>query len=163
MGGGSGGGGGGGGSGSGGGGGGGGGAPLAGRVQTVTKMPLKVYEAKNAPLVDLRDGDLLGALRISREEAALVVLVGLRVMRVASLEARVTEALRAAGIPVYVPRFVNGSENSFSVVVPESQRNAAVALLHRTFVLQADAGASRFAYGGEGPAREGEGGLEVLK
>ena len=73
------------------------------------------------------------------------------------------DALRAAGIPVYVPRFVNGSENSFSVVVPESQRNAAVALLHRTFVLQADAGASRFAYGGEGPAREGEGGLEVLK
>jgi len=124
-----------------------------GRVQTVTKTPLKVYEAKNAPLKDLLDRELLGALRISREEAALVVLVGLQVMRVASIEARVTAELRAAGIPVYVPRYVNGSENSFSVVVPASQRNAAVALLHRVFVL----GAGGAAEGGSAEAAAGAG------
>ena len=111
----------------------------------------------------------------------LVVLVGLQVMRVANIEARVTAELRAAGIPVYVPRYVNGSENSFSVVVPESQRNAAVGLLHRVFVLGAaeatpasalpaapaarrhDAPEGAFAYRGEHASRDGHGGLEALR
>lgn len=102
------------------------------RVQTITKVPLKAYEAKNTPLSDLD----LSALNVRREEAALVVLVGLQVMAIRDIEERVTSVLRSASIPVYVPRRVNGSENNFSVIVPETRRNEAVDILHKAFVLQ---------------------------
>jgi aspartokinase len=101
------------------------------RVQTVTKVPLKAYEAKNSALQDLD----LSALHVKREEAALVVLVGMKIMGIKDLPDRVTSVLRGAGIPVYVPRRVNGSQNNFSVIVPETRRNEAVDLLHRAFVV----------------------------
>lgn len=105
--------------------------PVEARVQTVTKVPLKAYEAKNSPLRDLD----LSALHVKREETALVVLVGLQVMNVPDIERRVVDTLQSIGIPVYVPRHVNGSENNFSVIVPETRRNEAVDILHKRFVI----------------------------
>lgn len=104
--------------------------PGAGRVTSITRMALTAYESKNSPLTDVD----LSHLRVKREEAALVVLVGLRVMEVPGLREAVVATLQGAGIPVYVPNRVNGSSNNFSVVVPESQRNAAVKVLHKKFV-----------------------------
>jgi len=105
--------------------------PVEARVQTVTKVPLKAYEAKNKPLRDLD----LSALHVKREETALVVLVGLQIMNVPDIEQQVVETLQSIGIPVYVPRHVNGSENNFSVIVPETRRNEAVDILHKRFVI----------------------------
>lgn len=104
--------------------------PVEARVQTVTRVPLRAYEAKNAPIHDLD----LAALNVKREEAALVALVGLGIMSIPGLQERVTAVLRGAGIPVYVPSRVNGSPHNFSVIVPESARNAAVQLLHQEFI-----------------------------
>lgn len=101
------------------------------RVQAVTRLALKTYETRNAPLRNLD----LSHLRVKREEAALVVLVGLNIMSLPHLPERVLGALRERGIPAHAPEKVNGSPNNFSVVVPESQRNEAVALLHDTFVV----------------------------
>ena len=72
------------------------------------------------------------------------------------------------GIPVYVPRRVNGSENNFSVVVPESQRNAAVDLLHRAFVVGeawrrrgAQGGSARVEGGAQAASSEPEAGVRA--
>jgi hypothetical protein len=60
-------------------------------------------------------------------------VVGMKIMGIKDLPDRVTSVLRGAGIPVYVPRRVNGSQNNCSVIVPKTRRNEAVDLLHRAF------------------------------
>ena len=102
----------------------------AARVQAVTRVPLRTYETKNAPLTDLD----LDKLHVRREEAALVVLVGLNIMAIPGLEERVLAVLREAAVPAHVPRRVNGSANNFSVLVPESRLNEAVKLCHERIV-----------------------------
>lgn len=104
-----------------------------GRVQTITRMPLAAYEQRHAPIADVD----IAALRVAREEASLVVLVGSRVMALPGITEAVTGVLRGAGIPVQVPRRVNGSAHNFSVLVPESARANAVQLLHKSFVAPA--------------------------
>ena len=100
------------------------------RVQAVTRVPLRTYETKNAPLTDLD----LTKLNVRREDAALVVLVGLNIMAIPGLEERVLVVLREAVIPAHVPRRVNGSANNFSVLVPESRLTEATKLLHERIV-----------------------------
>ena len=103
------------------------------RVLTITRIPLLLYETKNAPIAGV---DLSALHNIARGEAALIAIVGLNVMSVPFLETRVTAALSEAGIPACVPARINDSPNNFSVVVPEAARHAAVQLLHRRFVLE---------------------------
>ena len=112
------------------------------RVQAVTRTPLKTYETRNGPIVDL---DLSG-LAVKREETTLVALVGLNVMAMGDLPRRVLGALRDAGVPAFAPARVNGSVHSFSIIVPESQRNLAVTVLHDTFVKPAAANTRRVNY-----------------
>jgi aspartokinase len=114
------------------------------RVQAITRLPLKTYETRNAPLRDLD----LSRLAVHREQAALVVLVGLNVMSMRGLPERVLQTLRDADIPASVPARVNGSRNNFSVVVPESRRNEAVAVLHAAFVAPAAGAAAAVSAGG---------------
>jgi len=103
----------------------------AGRVQTITRMQLTAYEQRHAPIADVD----VAALHVAREEACLVVLVGSRVMALPGITEAVTGVLKGAGIPVQVPRRVNGSAHNFSVLVPESARANAVQLLHKSFVV----------------------------
>ena len=124
-----------------------------GRVQAITRVPLRAYEAlRNAKLLDAGVGDA-----VVSEEAALVVLVGTNIMSLDGLPADVAAALRAAGIPSYAPRRVNGSRHNYTVCVPESRRVEAVKLLHERFVrpaAEAAAAAVAARSGADGGGRE---------
>jgi aspartokinase len=108
-----------------------------GRVQTVTHQPLSAYERTHSASgfgVDVAD---VAALRgVKREEAALVALVGFGIMRLDGLAGRAVKLLHDAGIPATVPKFVNGSQHSLSVLVPDVRRKEALKILHRSFVQQ---------------------------
>ena len=106
-----------------------------GRVLTVTHQPLAAYEAKHRAAGHGVDDDVLVQLRLSsRDQAALVALVGFGVMRMEGLAERALAALVAAGVPAAVPKHVNGSQHSLSIVVPLVQRKNALNILHKAFV-----------------------------
>jgi len=97
-------------------------------VRAITKVPLQAYEAKNGRVVEVDAGP------VHRDAAALVALVGVNVLDIPGLQERATGVLAAAGIPCYVPRRVNGSVHNLTLVVPDSQRNQAVSILHAAFL-----------------------------
>ena len=108
-----------------------------GRVQTVTHQPLTAYERTHSASgfgVDVADVAALHGVK--REEAALVALVGFGIMRLDGLADRAVRLLHDAGIPATVPKFVNGSQHSLSVLVPDVRRKDALTILHRSFVQQ---------------------------
>ncbi len=101
------------------------------RILTCTRTPLRDYERKHSPLLDLP----LSWLGVDRESAYLVALVGLNIMELPGLAQRATAALRGAGIRCFVPKRVNGSAHSFSMIVPTSERESALKVLHGALVL----------------------------
>jgi len=114
-----------------------GGAPRGAAVATVTGTRLAAYEAAHgAAGCGVRDADA-AALGLARADAALVALVGHGVMRDATAGARALAALAAAGVPARLPEYVNGSQHSLSLLVPEARRKDALRALHRAFVAAA--------------------------
>jgi bifunctional aspartokinase / homoserine dehydrogenase 1 len=100
------------------------------RVHSITKMPLSVYEAKNSRVLELD----MSALHIQKEEAVIVALVGLHIMKVEDLEEKVLKVMHESSIPAFIPKIVNGSPNNFSIIVPSSKREETVKALHKAFI-----------------------------
>jgi aspartokinase len=76
----------------------------------------------------------MNALRIQKEEAVIVALVGLHIMKVQDLERKVLHVLHDSSIPAFIPKIVNGSLNNFSVIVPTSKREETFTVLHNAFI-----------------------------
>lgn len=105
------------------------------RVQTVTHQPLSAYErTHSASGFGVGVADVAALPGVKREDAALVALVGFGIMRLDGLAERAVQILKDAGIPATVPKFVNGSQHSLSVLVPDARRKEALKLLHQFFV-----------------------------
>ncbi len=107
---------------------------LGPRALTVTHVAVRNYEALQGALGDALPVAALGA-ECARESAHLVALVGLNVMALAGLEARVRALLAAARLPFAVPQRVNGSPNNFTVLVRTEDKDAVMELFHRELVM----------------------------
>jgi aspartokinase len=117
------------------------GGGAAARVSTVTGQPLAAYEAVHAKAGHGVAATALAALRLtSRDDAALVALVGFGIMRMDNVAARALAALAAGGVPAVMPEYVNGSQHSLSILVPLARRKDALQLLHKTFITDATPG-----------------------
>lgn len=91
-------------------------------VHAITKIDVETYEKKNRVKVETTGLD--------RDKSAIVTMVGVNVNLVDSLASRVVDVLGRHNIPCVVPDTVNGSDNNFSVVIPEELKKSAVSLLH---------------------------------
>jgi hypothetical protein len=109
--------------------------PLALVVSDLEVVLTRWGRQQHQPRANVPAGAWAGARAIP---ATVLPGVSFEVRVTRDLPDRVTSVLRGAGIPVYAPRSVNGSQNNFSVIVPETRRKEAVDLLHRAFVVVVD-------------------------